>query len=109
LIWLPEDAFGTAFAQHASTLEQALLAATQRPLAACLGVPVPRPAWKGQPSWFVVADEDRMIRPENQRFMGERMKARVRTAPVDHMPMVTALPALVDIVLEAVGEIESSG
>jgi pimeloyl-ACP methyl ester carboxylesterase len=82
----------------------------QRPLAAaCLGVPVSRPAWKDRPSWFLVADEDRMIRAENQRFMAERMKARVRTAPVDHMPMVTAPSAVVDIVLEAVREIESSG
>jgi pimeloyl-ACP methyl ester carboxylesterase len=32
LIWLPEEAFARAFAQHASTMEQALLAATQRPL-----------------------------------------------------------------------------
>jgi pimeloyl-ACP methyl ester carboxylesterase len=106
LIWLPEDAFGTAFAQHASTLEQALLAATQRPLAAaCLGVPVPRPAWKDRPSWFLVAEEDRMIRPENQHFMAERMKAHVRTAPADHMPMVTAPSAVVDIVLAAVRKI----
>jgi hypothetical protein len=37
------------------------------------------------------------------------MKARVRTAPVDHVPIVTTLFALVDIVLEAVREIESSG
>ena len=34
LIWLPEEAFARAFAQRASTLEQVLLAATQRPLAA---------------------------------------------------------------------------
>jgi hypothetical protein len=33
LIWLPEDAFAAAFAQHASPVEQALLAATQRRLA----------------------------------------------------------------------------
>ncbi|GAA1277068.1 hypothetical protein GCM10009609_45230 [Pseudonocardia aurantiaca] len=51
LIWLPEEAFGRAFAQHASTLEQALLAATQRPLAAaCIGVPVRPPTWKDRPS-----------------------------------------------------------
>ena len=108
LIWLPEEAFARAFAQHASTLEQALLAATQRPLAAaCIGVPVPRPAWKDRPSWFLVAEEDRMIPAETQRFMAERMKAHVRTAPADHMPMVTAPSAVVDIVLEAVREVQS--
>ena len=105
LIWLPEEAFGTAFAQHASALEQALLAATQRPLAAaCISVPVPRPAWKDRPSWFFVAEQDRMIPAETQRFMAERMKARVHTAPCDHVPMITKAPAVVDILLEAAGE-----
>jgi pimeloyl-ACP methyl ester carboxylesterase len=108
LIWLPEEAFARAFAQHASSPEQVLLAATQRPLAAaCLSAPVRRPAWKDRPSWFLVAEQDRMIRPENQLFMAERMRARVRPAPADHMPMVTAPLAVVDIVLEAVREIES--
>jgi pimeloyl-ACP methyl ester carboxylesterase len=108
LIWLPDEAFGNAFAQHASTLEQALLAATQRPLAAaCIGVPVQRPAWKDPPTWFLVAEEDRMILAETQRFMAERMKAHVRTTSADHMPMVTSPSTVVDIVLEAVREVES--
>ena len=108
LIWLPEEAFARAFAQHASTEEQALLAAVQRPLAAaCIGMPVPRPAWKDRPSWFLVAEEDRMIPAEAQRFMAERMKARVRTAPVDHMPMLTAPSVVVEIVLDAVREVEA--
>jgi pimeloyl-ACP methyl ester carboxylesterase len=45
-----------------------------------------------------------MVPAETQRFMAERMKARVRTAPADHMPMVTAPSPVVDIVLEAVRE-----
>jgi pimeloyl-ACP methyl ester carboxylesterase len=108
LIWLPEEAFTKAFAQQASPEDQALLAATQRPLAAgSIGVPVGRPAWKDRPSWFLVAEEDRMIPAENQRFMAERMKARVRTAPVDHVPMLTAPSAVVGIVMEAVREVEA--
>jgi pimeloyl-ACP methyl ester carboxylesterase len=106
LIWLPEEAFGRAFAQHASPLEQALLAATQRPLAAaCISVPVERPLWRDRPSWFFVAEEDRMIPAQTQRFMAERMKASVRTAPADHVPMVTKASAVVDILLEAVREV----
>jgi hypothetical protein len=103
LIWLPEEAFGAAFAQHASALEQALLAATQRPLAAaCIGVPVPRPLWQDRLSWYFVAEEDRMIPAQTQRFMAERMKARVHTAAADHMPMITKASAVVDVLLEAV-------
>jgi pimeloyl-ACP methyl ester carboxylesterase len=104
LIWLPEDAFAAAFAQHASPLEQALLAAAQRPLAAaCIGVPVERPAWKDRPSWFLVAEQDRMIPAETQRFMAERMKARVHAVPSDHVPMITKAPAVVEVLMEAVG------
>jgi pimeloyl-ACP methyl ester carboxylesterase len=110
LIWLPEEAFASAFAQHATALEQALLAATQRPLAAdCIGVPVPCPAWKERPSWFLVAEEDRMIPAQTQRFMAERMKARVRTTLADHVPMITAPAAVVDIVLEAVHAADRKG
>lgn len=105
LIWLPEEAFGQAFAQHGTELEQALLAATQRPIAAaCISVSVRRPAWKDRPTWFLVSGEDRMIAPETQRFMAGRMKSRVRTAPVDHMPMVTSPDTVAGIVLEAVRE-----
>jgi pimeloyl-ACP methyl ester carboxylesterase len=103
LIWLPEDAFATAFAQQATPLEQELLAATQRPLAAaCIGVPVPRPLWKDRPRWFLVAEEDRMIPAATQRFMAERMKARVHAVACDHVPMITKASAVVDILMEAV-------
>lgn len=108
LIWLPEEAFSRAFAQQGSVADQQVLAATQRPLAiASITVPVGRPAWKDKPAWFLVAEEDRMIPPSTQRFMADRLRARVRTAPTDHMPMVTAPAAVVGIVLEAVREVAS--
>ena len=43
-----------------------------------------------------------MIVPETQRFMAERMRARVRSLPVDHTPMLTAPDAVAAIVREAV-------
>ena len=51
---------------------------------------VARPLWKDRPSWFLVAEQDRMIVQDTQRFMAERMKARVRSHAVDHAPIVTA-------------------
>jgi pimeloyl-ACP methyl ester carboxylesterase len=103
LIWLPDDAFAAAFAQHASAEEQQVLAAVQRPIAvACIGVKLGRPLWKERPSWFLVAEQDRMIVPDTQRFMAERMKARVYSYPVDHTPIVTAPGIVVDIIRDAV-------
>ena len=102
LIWLPHDAFAAAFAQNASAEEQAVLAAVQRPIsAACISVPVGRPLWKDVPSWYLLAEQDHMIVAETQRFMAERMKARVRVHPVDHTPSVTAPGPVVDLILEA--------
>src|ERR1700752_1216754 len=87
LIWLPEAAFKSAFAQHASADDLAVLAAVQRPISpGCITVPVGRPLWKDVPSWFLVAEDDHMIVPETQRFMAERMKATIKAHAVDHTP-----------------------
>ena len=103
LIWLPDDAFAAAFAQHASAEELALLAAVQRPISvSCITVKVDRPLWKDRPSWCLVAEQDRMIVPDTQRFMAQRMNAKVRSHPVDHTPLVTAPDLVVDIIREAV-------
>jgi pimeloyl-ACP methyl ester carboxylesterase len=103
LIWLPEGAFETAFAQHASADDRAVLAAVQRPISLnCITVPVARPIWKDIPSWFLVAEDDRMIMPDTQRYMAERMKATIKAHSVDHTPSVTAPTVVVDIVRDAV-------
>jgi pimeloyl-ACP methyl ester carboxylesterase len=105
LIYLPEEAFAAAFAQNATKEELAVLAAVQRPLsAACITVAVKRPLWKDRPAWFLAGEQDRMIVQENQRFMAERMKARVRSHPVDHTPMVTAPSLVLDIIREAIDQ-----
>jgi pimeloyl-ACP methyl ester carboxylesterase len=105
LIYLPEAAFAAAFAQNASKEELAVLAAVQRPISpACITVKMERPLWKDRPAWFLVAEQDRMIVEDNHRFMAERMKAQVRSHPVDHTPLVTAPSLVVDIIREAIRE-----
>src|SRR6478672_272491 len=96
LIWLPEEAFASAFAQNASADEQAVLAAVQRPISlSCITVPVGRPLWRDIPSWFLLAEVDRMIVPGIQLYMAERMKAKIKAHAVDHIPSVTAPMAVV--------------
>jgi pimeloyl-ACP methyl ester carboxylesterase len=102
LIWMPRGGFSTAFAQHASLERAALCAATQRPIAvACIQEKAPKPAWKVRPSWYLVAEEDRMISPATQRFMAERMRARIRSERVDHTPLITAPQPVIEMILEA--------
>ena len=109
LIWLPDEAFATAFAQHASAADQALLAAVQRPISLnCITVSAGRPLWKDVPSWFLLAEDDRMIIPETQRYMAERMKAKTKAHAVDHAPSITAPKTVVDIIHDAIGAISVS-
>ena len=109
LIYLPESAFAEAFAPNATAEQQALLAAVQRPISpACITVPMNRPRWRDLPSWFLVAELDYMILPETQRFMAQRMGARIRAHEVDHTPIVTAPTVVVDIIREAIAEVRKS-
>ena len=102
LIWMTEEGFGCAVAHQASPYQVAIMAAVQRPLAVqCIQQKAPAPAWKTTPSWYLVAEEDRMINPEAQRFMAGRMSATIRSHRVDHTPMYTAPELVVDVVLEA--------
>jgi pimeloyl-ACP methyl ester carboxylesterase len=102
-IWMPHEAFGAAFCQHASPGRAALFAATQRPIAvACIQEKVARPAWKVKPSWYLLAEEDRMINPATQLFMARRMDARIRSEKVDHTPLASAPQPVIEVILEAV-------
>lgn len=100
-IWMPDEGFANAFAQNATAEQISLSKVVQRPISVkCIQEPVSAPAWKSKPSWYLVAEEDRMINPKTQRFMAERMKATVRSFPVDHTPLLTAPDKVVDIILE---------
>lgn len=106
LIYLPHEAFAEAFAPNASAEEHAVLEAVQRPLSpACITVPVPRPLWKDRPTWFLVAEDDRMIVHETQRFMSGRMKAHVRSEHIDHTPLVTAPGVVAGVIREAIAAV----
>ena len=109
LIWIPEDGFVRAVAHKASPDQLAVMAAVQRPIAVeCIQEKAPTPAWKGTPSWYLLAEDDRMILPEAQRFMAERMGAAIRSHNVDHTPMHTAPDLVVDVILAAVRETYSN-
>jgi pimeloyl-ACP methyl ester carboxylesterase len=99
---MPDEGFRNAFSHHARAEQIALSAAVQRPIALkCIQEPVPRPAWRSKPSWYLVAEEDRMINPKTQHFMAKRMGATTRSLPVDHTPLLSAPQKVVDIILAA--------
>ena len=102
LVWMPDDAFRRALAQKASPDQAKNAASVQRPISVqCIQEPAPTPLWKSKPSWFLIAEEDRMINPKTQQFMADRMGATVRAHRVDHTPMYSEPAVVVDVILEA--------
>lgn len=101
-IWMPESGFDNAFAQNATAEQIALCKAVQRPIAVrCIQEPAPAPSWRSKPTWYLLAEDDRMINPKTQRFMADRMKATVKSFPVDHTPLMTAPDKVVEVILDA--------
>jgi pimeloyl-ACP methyl ester carboxylesterase len=107
-IWMPETGFARAIAHRASEDQTKILNAVQRPISVqCIQQPAPAPAWKTKPSWYLLAEEDRMIDPKTQRFMSGRMNAKMQSSRVDHSPMYSAPDLVVDVVLQAARETAS--
>jgi len=101
-LWMPEDGFRRAVAHNASSEQTRVQAAVQRPISVhCIQEKSPVPGWKTKPSWFLLAEEDRMINPKTQKFMADRMGAKVHSSRVDHSPMYTAPDVVLAVILEA--------
>ncbi|WP_029919985.1 alpha/beta fold hydrolase [Nevskia soli] len=83
------------FAPDLSSADKELLLATQIPTqGAALGGTVSSAAWRTKPSWFVIASNDRMIAPDQQRDEAKAMNAKVTKVPTSHVAML-AVPKLV--------------
>jgi len=105
-IWMPNAAFPSAFAQHASAEDNAVLFAVQRPInVACIQEKAPSPLWRDLPSWYLLAAQDRMINPKAQEFMATRMKAGIMRLDVDHAPILTAPEKVAGLLLDALAAV----
>jgi pimeloyl-ACP methyl ester carboxylesterase len=105
LVWMPDHGFAHAVAHKASPDQLTIMAAVQRPIALqCIQEKTSAPAWRTTPSWYLLAEEDRMILPETQKFMAERMGATIQKHAVDHTPMYTAPDLVVDVISAAARE-----
>jgi pimeloyl-ACP methyl ester carboxylesterase len=103
LLWMSADGFANAVAPDATSEEITFMTATQKPIALkCLVEPMTKPAWKEKPSWYLLAEKDRMISPVTQRFMAGRMSALIDSLAVDHTPLASAPESVVRLIMEAV-------
>ena len=78
------------FAPDVPLSERRTMIATQDPTqAAALGATITEAAWHSKPSWFVVASQDRMISPQQERDSAKKLKATTLILPSSHVPMLS--------------------
>jgi pimeloyl-ACP methyl ester carboxylesterase len=100
-IWLrPEGVI--CFAGDLPEQDQKLVWATHyAPAANLLARNAPGVAWKSKPSSYIVANNDRTVHPDLQRFVAKRMNANTRAVDSSHVPMLSHPDVVVDVIRTA--------
>ncbi|MEU2830620.1 alpha/beta hydrolase [Streptomyces lavendulae] len=101
-VMLDPAEFHDAFAADVPAATSALMAASQRPIAAeAFGQPLKNAAWKNIPSWALVARNDQAIGPDLERFMAKRAGARISEVDGSHAVMVSRPDAVTNLIKQA--------
>ena len=95
--------FHDAFAADLPADQAAVMAATQRPVAAlAFTEPSGTPAWTSLPSWAVVPAGDKAAGSDVLRSMAERAGATIVEVEGSHVIMMSKPGAVADLILQAV-------
>jgi pimeloyl-ACP methyl ester carboxylesterase len=100
-IWMLPSGIGY-FAGDLPEQEQKLVWATQGvPDAGLFNQKLPGTAWRTKPSWYVVANNDRTVNPELERFVAQRMGAHTYDVDSSHVAMLSHPDFVLDVIRDA--------
>lgn len=101
-ITLSEQTMMNDFAQDLPADQTRVMAVTQGPWSqTCLTDKVGAAAWKSKKSWFVVANQDRMILPQMQQDMAKKIGATTSSVDASHVPMISHPDVVAKAILDA--------
>ncbi len=108
--WLPEDEFVARFAGDIDPATARVMYAVQQPLAAStLGDVMGVPAWKGAPTWYLVATDDEAIPPDAERQFAARMGATTVEVAAGHVAMVSHSDEVTQLIVTAAEAVAQEG
>lgn len=91
--------FRAVFAADIPAEETRILAATQKPIAgAIFGQTLDVAAWKTLPSWYLLTRGDHAIRPDVQKYLADRIRARLTEIESSHVPFLSAPERVVELI-----------
>jgi pimeloyl-ACP methyl ester carboxylesterase len=106
-LYIDTARFHDVFARDLPVKRTRVLAAGQKPVTgAAFGTSLKAAAWKTVPSWYLVAQQDRAINPDEERFYARRMKARTTEVPTSHVPFLSQPQAVARIILDAAESVQ---
>ena len=104
-IWMLPSGIG-CFAGDLPEQEQQLVWAAQGvPAADLFNQKLPGTAWRTKPSWYVVANHDRTVQPDLERFVAKRMGAHTYDLDSSHVAMLAQPDAVLDVIRTAANSI----
>jgi len=104
-IWMLPSGIG-CFAGDLSEQEQQLVWATQGvPDADLFNQKLGGTAWRVKPSWYIVANNDRTVHPDLERFAAKRMGAHTYDVDSSHVPMLSRPDFVLGVIREAANSV----
>lgn len=102
---LTDKGIAEDFAQDLSASEKKILAATQGQTSGPneLGAKVSAAAWRDKPTFYIVADNDRMISPSLEKEMAALMHAKTIHIASSHVPMLSHPTEVAAFISQAAG------
>ncbi|CAE6703167.1 hypothetical protein R69927_03139 [Paraburkholderia domus] len=105
-LWLDRSKYHADFAADVPENLTRVLSAAQQPIAAtAFSETVSHVAWKEKPSWYVLTTKDRAVSPAVEKFMADRMGAKVIPIASSHLAPVSHAAAVADVIDRAAREL----
>lgn len=103
---LDQHKFATSFAGDIDPAKANFMAVSQVPWGVgALSGAVSEASWKSKPSYYLVANDDKMIPPKAQRFMSQRIGASVVEVSGSHAVYISQPKAVAQLIVKAAQEI----
>ena len=108
-LWIKQDKFHESFCQDLTAEEALVMAVTQKaPLVSTFGDKITAAAWKNKPSWYQISSDDRMLAPETEKMMSDRLGAKkVITLDASHASLASRPGEVTALIDEAANATQS--
>jgi pimeloyl-ACP methyl ester carboxylesterase len=100
--WIPAEDFVGHFAADVDPVKARVMYAVQQGLSMTTFDDVMgEPAWKSQPTWYLVAQNDEAIPPDAERHFASRMGATTVEVAASHVAMVSRPAEVTELIQQA--------